>query len=773
MKIIGALCLPCFLFAQMEEMQVVAGSAKIEQVAPSTVEITVADDTILNYKSFHIEQDETVRFIQSTPHSKVLNRITGNCPSHILGRLESNGKVFFINPHGIFFGEHSQVDVGSLIASTLDIADEDFKKGKYHFQLANHAKRSRIFNQGHLKAGPEGEIVLLASYIKNEGIISAHAEKIALISAPLVTLDLGGDGYFRFAVEGELEEGVIEHLGQISASEGEVWMHLSTALRVVDAVVNKEGMVEGNFLTEENGVIKIKSLSQIEAKNVHLSSHKVDIAGEISNTAQVDIQGKGEVHFCHPLETGDFSVVCKHLQIRAPIKAQTVKMHADSYLIGNDIHIAQGSLVFDAPVLLSNGISLDCIQGDIVFQSSLDGRFSFHLKAPAGNVFFHGPVGETAPLSSLYVRAKEIDQNQSVKMGGPLTYQGTTFLGGNISNTNNKILFDGPVILGGQDRITLLVKGRGDVIFMSSLDGERKLSIRATEGSVQFNESIGKNCALKQLTLNTKSLSFKEIGGNEKGILGLLDVTASQVVDLHGQVYHASEQRWKAPQFNLLGKGNIQFFSEGNSIEFAQGELNVDHAFSLAFHTGGGELSFLGIRGRTGLDISVVTGQAIALLGSVTGGVKFFHAEAKEAILHGSIKAESVKIEATGSISNYAPHKIVATKDVILNARGGEISSQENALWIEAGHKIWIGAKNSAHIRGEFTEGTLCGISDNYPALFIFNDFEYYESAYEMLQEVDQVFSLAPEIVTGAREKKVDSALIELRRSSIYYGAPK
>jgi filamentous hemagglutinin family protein len=48
----------------------------------------------------------------------VLNRVIGQDPSSLLGRLQSNGRVFLINPNGIVFGTGSRMDVGGLVAST-------------------------------------------------------------------------------------------------------------------------------------------------------------------------------------------------------------------------------------------------------------------------------------------------------------------------------------------------------------------------------------------------------------------------------------------------------------------------------------------------------------------------------------------------------------------------------------------------------------------------------------------------------------------------------
>ena len=51
----------------------------------------------------------------------------------LLGRLQSNGRVFLINPNGIVFGAGARIDVGGLVASTLDLGDADFLAGRLNF----------------------------------------------------------------------------------------------------------------------------------------------------------------------------------------------------------------------------------------------------------------------------------------------------------------------------------------------------------------------------------------------------------------------------------------------------------------------------------------------------------------------------------------------------------------------------------------------------------------------------------------------------------------
>ena len=82
---------------------VVGGSASFVQTG-KTLQITNTPGTIINWQGFSIGADETTRFLQSGASSAVLNRVVGSGASNILGQLLSNGKVFLLNPNGVFIG---------------------------------------------------------------------------------------------------------------------------------------------------------------------------------------------------------------------------------------------------------------------------------------------------------------------------------------------------------------------------------------------------------------------------------------------------------------------------------------------------------------------------------------------------------------------------------------------------------------------------------------------------------------------------------------------
>ena len=73
----------------------------------------------IGWSSFDIDSGYTVRFLDSSDMTTV-NRIGGSEASQILGSLLANGKIYLLNPNGILFGGQSTVNVGGLVASTMD-----------------------------------------------------------------------------------------------------------------------------------------------------------------------------------------------------------------------------------------------------------------------------------------------------------------------------------------------------------------------------------------------------------------------------------------------------------------------------------------------------------------------------------------------------------------------------------------------------------------------------------------------------------------------------
>src|SRR3990167_4179426 len=107
---------------------------------------------IINWQSFNIGAQESTHF-QQPAGGMALNRINpSQGVSEIYGRLTATGQIILMNPAGIYFGPSAYVNVGGLIATTMNMADQDFLQGTYRFSssLTNYA--GSIINRGKIIA---------------------------------------------------------------------------------------------------------------------------------------------------------------------------------------------------------------------------------------------------------------------------------------------------------------------------------------------------------------------------------------------------------------------------------------------------------------------------------------------------------------------------------------------------------------------------------------------------------------------------------------------
>ncbi len=146
--------------------QVVHGGVAISTNNNAMNVLQSTDKAIVNWNSFNVGSQASVNFDQPSSASSILNRVKSLDASKIFGQITSNGQVLLINPNGVIFSETARVDVGALIASTLDIANEDYLSGNYKFS----GNSGEIINRGELSGGL---IALLSPTIINEGHRSA------------------------------------------------------------------------------------------------------------------------------------------------------------------------------------------------------------------------------------------------------------------------------------------------------------------------------------------------------------------------------------------------------------------------------------------------------------------------------------------------------------------------------------------------------------------------------------------------------------------------
>ena len=153
---------------------VVGGAATIQgQGGPAVIVNQSTSSAIINWNTFNIGANESVRFNQPNSSSVALNRVTGGLgPSEIIGSLTANGRVFLINRDGILFGSGSVVNTAGFLATTNDIKNADFMAGRYNFNIPGRPDAS-IVNQGTITATSGGFAALVAPGVRNSGTITA------------------------------------------------------------------------------------------------------------------------------------------------------------------------------------------------------------------------------------------------------------------------------------------------------------------------------------------------------------------------------------------------------------------------------------------------------------------------------------------------------------------------------------------------------------------------------------------------------------------------
>ncbi|WP_441259177.1 filamentous hemagglutinin family protein [Bradyrhizobium sp. 521_C7_N1_3] len=182
--------------------------------------------SILYWDTFNVGANTTVNFRQSASDWIALNRVQdpSASPSRILGQINAIGGVYLINRNGIIFGAGSQVNVHTLIASSLDVGklgsdlatrDQFFlnngiadlnsfsiydKDGGAATKLiASDIKVERGASitgnilSDQVSLGSPGSVYLFGANVYNSGSITAQGGEVAMVAAR--TIDVVPNGY--------------------------------------------------------------------------------------------------------------------------------------------------------------------------------------------------------------------------------------------------------------------------------------------------------------------------------------------------------------------------------------------------------------------------------------------------------------------------------------------------------------------------------------------------------------------------------------------------
>jgi len=237
--------------------------------------VTNSPGTIINWQGFSIPSQDITRFMQQSAASAVLNRVTGATPSAILGQLQSNGRVFLINPNGITIGQGAVIDVAGFVASSLNLSDSDFIAGRLKFSETPGA--GAVVNRGEIRTATGGMVYLVGQNIENHGIIRSPKGEIVLAAGKSVELVDAGTPEIRVQITAPDNE--VLNLGKLFAEGGRIGMYAG--------LIRHGGTANANTaVVGESGKIVFKAVKDVKLETGSVTSANGPTAGTVKIEAE-------------------------------------------------------------------------------------------------------------------------------------------------------------------------------------------------------------------------------------------------------------------------------------------------------------------------------------------------------------------------------------------------------------------------------------------------------------------------------------------------------
>lgn len=271
-------------------------NAAIDAARSNATQLTIrqsAPKAILDWAKLNAKQGEALIFDQQGNRAwAALNRIHDADPSRFAGRLQADGQIYLINRNGIIFGNGAQVNVGGLVASTLNMSDELFLTRNGY--LANNINEAdftfegdadsftrslvRIEPGAEITAKTQGFAFFFAPRVENEGTVSTPEGQTAMAA--------GGKVYLTF-IEQPADASARKLLEE---SLPDSLRGLAGVLVEVDPFVGKDA---GGADVTLGGAVVNQALGKIFAErgNISVAALTVNQSGRMSATTSVNVKG--------------------------------------------------------------------------------------------------------------------------------------------------------------------------------------------------------------------------------------------------------------------------------------------------------------------------------------------------------------------------------------------------------------------------------------------------------------------------------------------------
>ena len=531
--------------------QVVGGEGTISQGNNLTQIDQFSQQVSINWETFNVATNETVRFVQPDSTSVALNTIFDQNASQIFGTIDANGRVLLINPNGMIFAPTAQVNVAGLVASSLNLSTADFMAGNYNFESSGAG--GVVLNQGTLQAAPGGFIALLGEAVSNEGLIVADAGTIAMGSGSSVALDFDGSGLIYFEVESEIldtaldVDAAVNNSGSLFADGGQVLLTSRAAQDVFTRAINNDGIVQARRISNEGGVIRLSASS-----GEVVSSGTLDAAGDDGSTGgSVSLEGEKVGVAGGAVVNADGGTGGGTILVGGDVQGGGQMQAADYAYVGNGADISADALDDgDGGTVVVWAEETARVYGDISARGgATSGDGGFVETSGKGYLDFAGTVDASAAngeAGTWLLDPEDIDivnANANITQGGdatnvtftPTAADTTTTIdvaaintalsngsNVNISTTSAGTTTDGDITVSaaiaksgdtGGDGSTLVLDADNDIVVnqsISSTVGELNVDLQA-DGAIDINANVTTNGG-SFTTANAANTSFDSTG---------------------------------------------------------------------------------------------------------------------------------------------------------------------------------------------------------------------------------------------------------------------
>jgi len=382
----------------------------------------------------------------------------------------------------------------------------------------------------------------------NGGVIIEETAKISLTG----DFQLNGANPLNFAGEVTTDNGSIKFNAPIILTDDTFLTTNGGNILLSNPIDGSNGTENLNITTKTGTVQLPESVGSItKIGNFTILSNHLDIP----TTARIDLTGNFQLNGANPLN------------------------------FAGEVTTANGSIEFNAPIILTDDTFLTTNGGDILLSNSINGSNgteSLNLIAETGTVKLPATVGNNTRIGNLTILSNSLDipTTARIDLTGNFQLNGANPLNfaGEVTTANGTIEFNAPTLLNGD---TFLRTNGGDIRFNNRLNGNgssANLNLAAGIGNILFADSVGDINPLGNLTIfNANNLT----ANSSISVASLKHTTGTGTIDLQdvetsgGAVELATDNNLTTANITTDG-GDIRLTSHQDAVN--SGNLNSSAA---------------------------------------------------------------------------------------------------------------------------------------------------------------------------------------------------